>query len=521
MIPLFSPSQIREADNYAIKKLGIPGIALMENASRSLIEAIERNINELNHYLPIGIICGKGNNGGDGYALARQLMIRGYPVKLISLAHESELSGDALVNYRIFKKLIISYKNSDHIQFNSVRDINKLKDCQLIIDALLGTGTRGDLKEPYSSIIEKLNEIIAYKVAVDIPSGLQPDTSVGNIIFDADLTVTMAELKTGLFYGKGYLYAGKVIKGTIGIGSEYFDRLKVEAYLTEPEDCFSGLPMRKKDANKYSAGKVLIIAGSGMLPGAAALAANAALNSGAGAVVLAFPYISKQIIHQKICEATVITYNDGSKEYLTPEAVDQIAPNIKWADSIVVGPGLGRKSETVSALHKLFEKYSNKKFIIDADAVFALSEGFYKKISLMNSVFTPHHGEFANLMGISIEELHQNLLSLGRKFSRSSNSILVLKGAPTIIFHPDGEIIINSSGNEALAKFGSGDVLAGIIGSFIACNKEVELSAISAVYLHGLIADLLVESKSELSVSATDLINNISDTIKFVEKSIV
>jgi NAD(P)H-hydrate epimerase len=194
---------------------------------------------------------------------------------------------------------------------------------------------------------------------------------------------------------------------------------------------------------------------------------------------------------------------------------------ISWADIIAVGPGLGRDPQTSEAVINLLKNHESKRFVIDADAIFAIKNKQYKKVNLRENVLTPHHKEFADLLGIELSELKANLLYYGRKFSSETGSFLVLKGAPSIIFNPDGEVFINSSGNAGLAKFGSGDVLTGIIASFMAQQEDIEKSIISAVYIHGFIADLIVKRESEFGITPNKLIDNFGKTIKFLRKSIV
>ncbi len=520
MIPLFSNSQVRDADKFAVSKLGMKSIMLMENASRSIYEVIANNYDGLTKFLPVGIICGKGNNGGDGFALARQFLIRGYNVKVLSLAGEKELKGDALTNFKILKNLLRIYKNSNLYFYKSMRDVGRLKECDVLVDAILGTGTKGNIKKPYNSIILKLNELSAFKVAVDVPSGLAIDFGSGDTAFNANLTVTLAELKTGLFYGKGYVHSGKVVKGSIGIGDEYFQNIDTDEYLVEPEDALAGIPARSVDAHKYTAGKVFIIAGSSDLPGAAVLSAKAAITSGAGAVVLAVPKAIQTLVQQKLDEVVVHPYEDIYQGYLTKDNTSELTERIEWADTVIIGPGLGRNPETIEACRQIIGKYKSKNIVVDADAVHALSEK-YKQISLTNCVLTPHLAEFAHLLGINLNTLKGDPINYGKKFCRETGALLVLKGAPSITFTPAGEVLINSSGNQSLAKFGSGDVLTGIIGAFTASNNELENSTVSSVYIHGLIADLLLEQRTELSVNATDLIENIPNAIKFIYNSFI
>jgi hydroxyethylthiazole kinase-like uncharacterized protein yjeF len=342
MIPLFTSKQVRAADNYAIKKLGIPSIVLMENASLSIFHSILEYIPDLNFNDSVGIIAGKGNNGGDGFALARQLFNAGISVKVISMGKESELKGDALTNYRILKKLIAGSKNSSLKTFASLRDLNQFSSCLIIVDAILGTGAKGELKKPYDGVVEKLNKFDAIRVAVDIPTGLNIDTAFATLCFDADLTVSLAELKRGLFYSSGYAYSGEVVKGSIGLSNEYFDSLNVSEYLIEPEDCEINLPVKEIDAHKYSGGKVLTIAGSGDLPGAAFFTANSVLTSGGGASVLAFPNSLKQLAQQMLDGATVVSYEDDGDALLKKENIAELSEKLKWADVIAIGPGLGR-----------------------------------------------------------------------------------------------------------------------------------------------------------------------------------
>lgn len=521
MIPLYSSQQVRKADNYAINRLKIPSITLMENASRSIYQITLNKFPELDQSHEIGIICGKGNNGGDGFALARHFINHGYNVKVFSLSSGNDLSEDAKINFEILKSLIKRRPGSSLIHYKSIKDINKLRSCYVLFDALLGTGAKGELREPYNSIITAVNKFSSYKIAVDIPTGLDIDNATGSIIFNADLTVTLAELKSGLFYGNGYTNSGEIEKGYIGIGEDFFEELEVENYLIEPEDAFIGLPIKKMDMHKYSAGKVLTVAGSGRLPGAACFTANSVIYGGAGASILAFPNSVKSIAHTKLESATMFNYDDEGTEFLSKKNINEIKEYFDWADSIAVGPGLGREIETIEAVRYLLSSMKNKKVVIDADALYAISDNYYKKINLNGMVLTPHYHEFANLLGIKLEVLQENILELGKKFVKETGAYLVLKGAPTIIFTPLGDALINTTGNPGMATFGSGDVLTGLLASFIAQSKDLEEAIVSAVYIHSLAADLLLENVTEHGITANLIMKNIPYTIKFLEDTVV
>ncbi len=520
MIPLYSTLQIRKIDEYAITKLGIPGIVLMENASREIFEIASWKIAQINSN-KIGFVCGRGNNGGDGFAVARHFANEGYKVHVVYTGSEKEMTGECLTNFSILKKITANSKNIKLVKYRSTTSLNSIKSCNVIFDALLGSGVKGKLREPYSSIIKIINKIKAYKIAIDIPTGLDSDKGFTEESFIADLTITLGEFKKGLFFGDGYACSGEVEKGSIGISTDYFQQFTPMEYLVEPEDAFSGLPIKRKNLHKYSAGKVLTIAGSGALPGAAVLTAKSVLKIGAGASILCFPKSIRSLIHKKLGEVVVHTYNDNNKEFFSDGNVSELDAKIKWADVITIGPGLGRDKETITAVIKLIKKYPSKKMVIDADAVFALGKGKHYRLNLKNKILTPHLGEFANLIGVKTEELKKDLLKHGKNFAKRTGAYLVLKSAPTIIFNPAGEVFINTTGNPSLAKFGTGDVLTGIIGGLLSQQEKIEAAIISSVYLHSLTADLLVHKRTEYDILASDLIDNLPRSIKFLTQSIV
>lgn len=516
MIPLYNTTQVRTADDFAVSELGIPGIILMENAAKSIYDAILNDFKSEIVDKTIGIVCGKGNNGGDGFALARNFAINDYSVIVISLGNEKDLKGDALFNFNILTNFSKICDNLSVINYKNIKSLEVLSGCEIIVDALLGTGTKGALQEPYHAIIDYLNSLDAIKVAVDIPSGLNLETATGDTIFEADLTISLGELKTGLFYGSGYSHAGRVESGSIGIGKNYFEKLNVENYLIEPEDVLDYLPSKDIAAHKYSAGKVFVIAGSGQYAGAAFLTADAVMKSGAGASTLAFPKSIKNIALQRMQVPTVLAYEDQSDEFLSMKSLADIEEKIEWADCVAIGPGLGRAKETFAAVQKILTKYKNKPFIIDADAIYALGNQMYKKINLANKVLTPHLKEFADLLDIGLSELQSNLMEYGKNFATGNDCILVLKGAPTIIFTPAGEALINTTGNPGMAKFGTGDVLTGFIAGMAAQSDSVEEAVIAAVYLHSLSADLLLHENTVYGITSSDILENLPYAIKFI-----
>jgi hydroxyethylthiazole kinase-like uncharacterized protein yjeF len=516
MIPLYSTSQIKDLDNYAINKAGLPGILLMENAALNIASAVIEKLSSLNLGNNIGILCGKGNNGGDGFAVARHLANEGCEVTIISLGKPDELSPDCRMNYNILKNL--NHPNITIISYSSIKDIKYFNKCDTIIDAILGSGAKGPLKEPYSYIIKEINKLNLFKIAIDIPTGLDADKGYGELIFKSHLTITLAGYKKGLFFNDGYAFAGEILKKGIGVDESLLEAYHTDDYLIEPEDAFVLLPPKGRSIHKYSAGKVLTIAGSVKLPGASLLTSKAVLNIGAGASILAFPKTGRVLIAPSLSEVIMESYGE-SEEYLVPKNISSLQKRIDWADVVAIGPGLGRNEETQKAVIKILKDNPSKRFVVDADAIFALKNGNYKKVKLNNSILTPHHAEFSDLLGIDINELKKDLLNFGRQFARETGAVLVLKGAPSIIFNSDGETFINSTGNPGLAKFGTGDVLTGVIAGLYAQIKNAEDAAVCGVYLHSLTADLLEDKMTEYSYTAGDIINYLFESIKFLRKS--
>jgi hydroxyethylthiazole kinase-like uncharacterized protein yjeF len=469
----------------------------------------------------IAIICGKGNNGGDGYATARHFLNNGYETTVVKLGEESEMSPDCKTNFTILKNLGSGNKFFSIIEYDSINDIKKIKNIPIIADAMLGSGIEGTLREPYKSIVDEVNKYKALKVAIDIPSGLSADKGYAQSAFSADLTVTLGELKKGLFFGKGAIYSGQVYKGSIGIGFSVYDRYDASEYLIEPEDAWLFLPKKKKDDYKYSAGKVFTIAGSGDLPGAAVLTSKAALTSGTGASILAYPRSVRRLVHKSLGEVIVDAYDDNKMEVLTADNVKELDKRIKWADVVALGPGLGRGEATRKAILNILSEKKYKNLVLDADGIFALGEDGYQHYDLKGAVLTPHHAEFAHLIGMDLSDVEEDILSYGHNFAAETGSYLVLKGAPTIIFTPGGDALINTTGNPGMAKFGTGDVLTGVIASFIAQKKNKEEAIVAAVYVHSLSADLLMKKATEFGYTASDISKNISSAIKFLRKTFV
>ncbi len=516
MIPLYSTSQIREADAYAIDAMGMPGILLMENASLELFRIISEQMQQMEITGRIGIICGRGNNGGDGFALARHFANKGMKISVIYIGDPDGMSPDCRLNYEILKNISAINKNISITKYRSEKTLAELKKCSVVVDALLGSGGSGSLKKPFAEIVNYINRLKKFKVSVDIPTGLDADRGYAFNKLRADLTVTLGELKKGLFIGDGYELCGVVKKGGIGIDPSIYDRYSISEYLIEPEDAFSYLPEKSKSINKYSSGKVFTVAGSGKYPGAAVMTSKGALKAGAGASVLAFPLSSAEFVHKEVAEVVVEHYSDKKKGCLSVENISELENRIKWADVVSIGPGLGRADSTLEAVIKVVKERNFSKLVIDADGLYPFNAKKYLNFNLKNIVLTPHMGEFSSLIGVSINELKKDIIRYGKEFVKETGSYLVLKGAPTIIFRKD-EVFINTAGNPGMAKFGTGDVLTGIISGFMSQQRNILKALIASVYLHSLTADLLKIKYTEYGYTAENIIEYFPSGIKFLK----
>ncbi len=518
MVPLYTPAQIRGLDKIAIEELHAPGILLMENAANNL-RNIFCEIYPPNEFPEVAVLCGKGNNGGDGFALARLLLIEGYSVTVLCLFKKETFSPDALTQFELLTRLKKSCPRLDIRSYTTKRDLKTLLTADVFVDAILGSGASGSLTGPILEVVQFVNELPIPKFAVDLPTGLDAETGCAECSIDAEVTVTLGGLKQGLFFSEGYAFSGEVYEAGIGIPSEILQRQKTQTWLIEPEDVLQLLPGKPKNINKYSAGKVFTIAGSLTYPGAALLSSVAAFKVGTGASSLAFPKSLATMAHaHEEHQLIVRKYDDCELGYLRSENVDGLSVDINKVDVICLGPGLGREVETIVAIRKIIKNFEEKLFVLDADALFAIDWNSKRPV-LPHLIVTPHLGEFAAMLNINTVLLRKDLLGYGRMFSKLFKCTLVLKDFRTLIFSPDGEVYIIPVGNSGLAKFGSGDVLSGVIAGLFAQTKEALSAVICGTYIHGLAADILKERKSIYGYTAADLLEIIPEAITFIEAS--
>ncbi|MCL0049687.1 NAD(P)H-hydrate dehydratase [Peptococcaceae bacterium] len=509
---------MRKIDRITIDEYGIPGVVLMENAGRKVAEIVCTELGGCVCGKVIAVFVGKGNNGGDGLVAARHLLNRGADVRIFLLANPDEIKGDAAINFAIFKKMS---KNIYHVyQQNGVNIVKvSLLNTDLIIDAIYGTGFRGKVNEKVSRIIQLINDSNVPVVSVDIPSGLEADTGrLSNICVKADTTVTFGLPKLGLVIEKGLDVVGKLKVVDISIPKALLNSVDLNKHILDSDMIRSWIPKRKLDAHKGNFGRVLIVAGSKGMTGAALLTAKACLRAGAGLVTLAVPEQIHSIVSAKAPE--IMTYPLlGTEEGTVSEgALQEILDKVDndKIDVLAVGPGLSLNDETITLVTGLLKKIKIP-LILDADGLNALAENpEILKDSTAPIVITPHPGEMARLLGASTAEVQQKRLDITMRYAKEWGVTLLLKGARTLIASPDGMLYINSTGNPGMATAGSGDVLAGIITGFVAQGLSMHHAAAAGAYLHGMAGDKGSAELGQNALMAGDVLNYLPVCMKEV-----
>ena len=507
MIKVVTAAQMQRIDQHTIEKIGIPGMVLMENAAKATFHIIEKILTD-EPSSRIAVFCGKGNNGGDGFAISRYLWNRGVEVIVYLAGREAELKGDAKRNYDIIRKLGID------IHFLSKKaDLSRILRFppDLAIDALLGTGISGAVYGFMKEVIDLINQLPCPVIAVDVPSGLNSDRGVvDGTAVAAEVTVTLGLPKFCQVFHPAKSYVGDLYIADIGIPGSVYDSAGIRVQLVEKSDI--ALPPRPADTNKYRCGKVAVLAGSKGYTGAAALTSEAALKAGAGLVILGIPEELNPIMEIKLTEVITKPYQTSSFEDPAESAITEL---LEWCDVLAIGPGLGRSVVTQKAVIKLLNLFK-KPVVIDADALFALSR-FPEALKKHRGewILTPHHGEFIRFFkDLEKEQLQSQLVDLAKDFARKYRITLLLKGAPSLVASSDGDVFINSTGNSGLASGGTGDVLTGLVAGLSAQGLPSVQAAYTANFLHGLCADYIAAEKTVYALTAGNLISRFGDTLQ-------
>ncbi|MGA3173490.1 MAG: NAD(P)H-hydrate dehydratase [Syntrophorhabdales bacterium] len=522
---VLSPERMKGYDEYAIRTWGIPSAVLMENAGRSTYRLMRQAY--LRPGQRIAVVCGRGNNGGDGFVVARYAASDSFNTAVFLLAGPGSLSGDALTNMNLYLSMGgVMHPAGDEPDVA----LEGIKGADVIVDAIFGTGLSKEVGGAEAAVIEEINRSGKPVIAVDIPSGLDGLRGVPlGCAVRATHTYTYGHPKLGQLLHPGVDYRGRLTVVDISLPPAAERLIGCDAHLVEGPMLRRLLRKRPSDAHKGMFGQVAVVAGSAGKTGAAAMTATAALKIGAGLVTLAIPASLNNIVASKLTEAMTYPVDDEGAGRFPLSSYEAVRAFAQSRDVVVMGPGLGRDEETMAVVRGLYGDL-DKTFVIDADGIGA----FEGRLDLLRqgkgkAIFTPHPGEFGRLIGKSPGEVNRDRLNLGRQFAVEHEVCLVLKGTPTITFSPGGEAFINPTGNPALSKGGTGDVLTGFIGGLASQGYPLTEAGFFGAYLHGYVADTWAEEHTDMDLLAGDLISGLSGALRdirdgadrvYIEKSL-
>ena len=510
---ILNASQMREADRQTIEDVGLASLVLMENAGRQVVSAIEAAYEDRLSGR-VAVLCGKGNNGGDGFVIARTLAQRGVDVSVFLVAPVAQVKGDARVNLDILGRLGIGVMEVDDEQRWELH-ASEVQRCSLIVDAIVGTGLGSPLAGLLETVVADVNMMGIPIVSVDLPSGLSADTPhlIGQCV-TAAMTVTLAAPKLSLILPPGEDHAGEVVIADIGIPYDVIDALEgPQIELLTPEQVRLIVQPRPADSHKGDYGRVTVVAGSRGKTGAAHLTGLGALRSGAGLVTIATPGCCVPIVASLAAEYMTAPLADTSAGEVAEAAVDTVLALRQ--DVIACGPGLGRSEPAAAFVRALVER-APVPLVLDADAILAFEGDPGRLVGRdeRHIVITPHPGEMARLVGKTIEEVQADRIAIASEFAATHQVYVVLKGHRTVIASPSGAVAVNPTGNPGMATGGSGDVLTGMIAAWLAQLLDAEAACRLAVFLHGAASDLAAGHEGRVSMIAGDLINHIGPALE-------
>ncbi len=516
---LATAEQMQGFDRAAIAEYAIPGLVLMENAGRGFVDVLEREIGTLASRRVV-ILCGKGNNGGDGFVIARHIVNRGGEVSVGLLGKRGEVKGDARANLEIILKMAKQKRSAPAVrEISSQAGFRSLGAPDIIVDALFGTGFSGKISGVYAKAVEWANASGAIVASVDIASGVNATSgAVEGIGVRADFTATMGLAKVGQYIGAGRDHSGRVSVVDIGMPGTIVSPAREQAYRVVARDVKRVLPSRPVSAHKYSVGKVFVIAGSRSFTGAPYMCAQAAMRAGCGAVVMAVPASIRTVLARKLTEVILLSVDETPDGTIASAAEPALRERIAWADVVVIGPGMSRHEETDALLLKLIAEI-DKPLVVDADGLNALatSPKILQRRKLA-AILTPHAGELSRITKQEVRAIEGNRVDAARSAAKQLRSIVCLKGGPTVTASPPGNVFINSTGNAGMATIGSGDVLTGLVAGLEAQGMDALDAAMAGVYLHGLAGDLAATRYGQKSMMALDILEHISSSIRNIEE---
>jgi NAD(P)H-hydrate epimerase len=506
VIRLATAEAMRRADRRASEQYGVPSLLLMENAGRGAADVIERVFGPARGRR-IAVVCGKGNNGGDGFVAARHLAGRGARVEVWLVARAPDIRGDAATNLAAISRgglpLVEMAEPAGPAGLEALR--RGLREAELVVDALLGTGVTGPATGLVAEAIAAVNEAERPVCALDLPSGLDADTGrLAGPVVRARCTVTFGLPKLGLYLPPGAAQAGRVELVDLGVPRAWLEE-GLRIGLVEAADVGAVLPARPPDAHKGRYGHLLVVAGSVGKTGAAVLACLGALRAGTGLVTAALPATQQPVVAARLAEAMTEPLPESAAQSLSAKALDRLLELAGRMDAVAVGPGAGLEAETQGMLRELILT-AERPMVVDADALTALV-GHLPRIRDARGprLLTPHPGEAARLLGATIAEVQADRVASAQALVDESGAWVALKGAHTVVAGPQGEVSLNPTGNPGMASGGTGDVLTGVTGGLLAQGLAPEAALRAAVYLHGLAGDLAAEMRGDAGLIAGDV----------------
>lgn len=508
MIKIITAAQMQGLDRRTISEAHIPATTLMERAGSGVVSCLEHRLGPVRGKA-VTVVCGKGNNGGDGFVAARLLRRRHANVRVLVMAPTSELSRDAATMYKQFVRG--GGKSSVYLYTSKAQTQALLRDSEILVDALLGTGLSSAVTGRYAETIDCINETGHPVVAVDLPSGLHADTGriMGRAV-RASLTVTFGLPKLGLYQNNGIDLAGEAAIVNIGIPPAYIDAVESRTTLITGREVRTYLPGRQPSSHKGTFGHAGIIAGSVGKTGAAAMAARAALRAGAGLVSVAIPASVNDILEAKLLEAMTVPMPETKARTFARTALDRLTAFMTARTAVAIGPGLSTHPETVELVQAL-AKQLDRPAVLDADALNALTG----RTALLAScktppIITPHPGEMARLEADATPQtVNSDRIGTASRFARERGLFVVLKGARTVVARPDGAVAICPTGNPGMGTAGTGDVLTGMMVGLLAQGVPSWEAACAATYLHGTAGDLAAARMGQAGMIAGDVIEEI------------
>lgn len=511
-----SVSEMKSLDNRAVKEYGIPELILMENAGNSVFYVIQKEFGIKDKKFLI--LCGSGNNGGDGMVVGRKILSNGGKVVLVLLSDEVNLKGITKKNYEILRNSGIEIRNKPHL-----KNIESLiKESDIIVDGMLGTGLRGNLEGTYREVIQLVNNSDKPIVSIDIPSGVNGDT--GEIMGEAlksDFTITFGLPKIGNVLYPGAECCGKLIVSHISFPPTLYEDNSLKISINE----LIPLKERGKDTHKGSFGKVLFISGSKKYLGAPYFSAQSFLKAGGGLSYLATPKSISSFIASKGSEIVLFPQEETGSGSISYNNKRELLNFIDNVDFVVLGPGLSLENETCKLVRELGDKIK-KPLLIDGDGLTALKDHLsIVKNRKYPTILTPHPGEFGRLINKNIEEIKKNRIKIIMDSAKEYDCIIVLKGAHSLIGCPDGRIFVNITGNPGMATAGSGDVLTGTIAALFGIfQNQKETSALEygirmGVLIHGYSGDLASKEIGEDGIIAGDILRHVPKAMKIYREN--